>query len=770
MSQISVNQRSASDYENVSYHNASGELAVPFEVVEVEAEWEGEEEEEEGGWSNQGGICSEISTILSKTDDELLREDLEEMGLESAYRAFNGATPSVELFAAKFRSGSYQNIILLMGPYASLPPLPDNSKTLDKKRTSNSPPPPPPPPPPAKAPPPTPPASISLPFSLEMEKRLQRWRVMRFESQEAVTEGLTAGASGDVNGGVCEVASDPDDDEATVAAAAADLRVVLHNHYVSYFCEPLLGGLYAALRDEGLASLRDAFNESVYRRNPGLLCEIWRNCWPSSTASSAPASSSPTYATCRPLLSHIFTRLLNEAGVLLRVYTTNIDGLERTAGCPRSKVIELGGTFGSARCIECGKEHMATFMKEKLQKNQRPTCSFKPCKGLIKPDVVFSGASRRVPHTSLVSSDLEACDCIIGIGLSGGVLPTEWSTPDEKSPLRENSSDTLASKKSASSKGSNGSKKPAPKGKRTAPTGANVLSTAKTLLQDVKEDIPRVFLGCGDGHSATGDTNRDLHLHSPNPEDAILQLCVAAGLEKKVREDTASFPFAKRISNKLDHLLRSHESRCVLSSPQEKNGILKSTTIASQADFFPTPLKANQRGGNRGVPKRAFPSAVSNQTVHESPKKREKRPPCGALRGIGAGDLNKTIISAPRSAPQGAKRSASAVNVHKAGGGGGGNHSPNSVKPVSAPSGSTFVTHRRVRFADEMLFDEPMVLSPETSPSIATTLSPQFQGESTFLPSPNSHDLLSTPVLPPLGTPVMTGLEGIEYGFGLNKI
>ncbi|XP_074193148.1 NAD-dependent protein deacetylase sirtuin-3, mitochondrial isoform X7 [Rhinolophus sinicus] len=55
----------------------------------------------------------------------------------------------------------------------------------------------------------------------------------------------------------------------------------------------------------------------------------------------------------RPNVTHYFLRLLHDKGQLLRLYTQNIDGLERASGIPASKLVEAHGSFASATCIVC---------------------------------------------------------------------------------------------------------------------------------------------------------------------------------------------------------------------------------------------------------------------------------------------------------------------------------------------------------------------------------------------------------------------------------
>ena len=43
--------------------------------------------------------------------------------------------------------------------------------------------------------------------------------------------------------------------------------------------------------------------------------------------------------------------------IFYRHYTQNIDGLEFKAGLPEEKLIEAHGSFRTAHCIKCKKEH-----------------------------------------------------------------------------------------------------------------------------------------------------------------------------------------------------------------------------------------------------------------------------------------------------------------------------------------------------------------------------------------------------------------------------
>jgi hypothetical protein len=89
-----------------------------------------------------------------------------------------------------------------------------------------------------------------------------------------------------------------------------------------------------------------------------------------------------------PTPAHYFIKLLNDKGLLLRNYTQNIDTLERCAGIPADVLVEAHGSFATAHCIKCKKEHAHEWVKEHVFAQTIPRCT--ACsEGLVKPDIVF---------------------------------------------------------------------------------------------------------------------------------------------------------------------------------------------------------------------------------------------------------------------------------------------------------------------------------------------------------------------------------------------
>lgn len=124
----------------------------------------------------------------------------------------------------------------------------------------------------------------------------------------------------------------------------------------------------------------------------------------------------------RPTLSHSFISLLNKKGRLLKLFTQNIDCLEREAGVPADKIVEAHGSFATQRCIECQTEFPDDRMKEMVQKMEVPHCTRKVCDGLVKPDIVFFGEA--LPESFHRNRSLPAkADLAIIMGTSLTVQP-----------------------------------------------------------------------------------------------------------------------------------------------------------------------------------------------------------------------------------------------------------------------------------------------------------------------------------------------------------
>ncbi|XP_054432810.1 NAD-dependent protein deacetylase sirtuin-3, mitochondrial isoform X2 [Pteronotus mesoamericanus] len=122
----------------------------------------------------------------------------------------------------------------------------------------------------------------------------------------------------------------------------------------------------------------------------------------------------------RPNAIHYFLRLLHDKGLLLRLYTQNIDGLERASGIPGSKLVEAHGSFASATCTVCGKPSPGEGFWAAVMEDRVPRCA--ACTGVVKPDVVFFGEA--LPERFFLHMvDFPTADLLLILGTSLKVEP-----------------------------------------------------------------------------------------------------------------------------------------------------------------------------------------------------------------------------------------------------------------------------------------------------------------------------------------------------------
>ncbi|KAL1602298.1 Sir2 histone deacetylase Hst2 [Nothophoma quercina] len=135
-------------------------------------------------------------------------------------------------------------------------------------------------------------------------------------------------------------------------------------------------GLYANLERLNLPHPEAVFELSFFRDNPLPFYTLAQELYPGKY---------------RPTITHSFINLLHEKGLLLKLFTQNIDCLEREAGVPGDKIIEAHGSFAD-------------------------------CNGLVKPKIVFFGEQLPAEFFDNRDKPAEADLCII-LGTSLSVHP-----------------------------------------------------------------------------------------------------------------------------------------------------------------------------------------------------------------------------------------------------------------------------------------------------------------------------------------------------------
>ncbi|MCJ1395851.1 Sir2 histone deacetylase Hst2 [Xylographa bjoerkii] len=166
-------------------------------------------------------------------------------------------------------------------------------------------------------------------------------------------------------------------------------------------------GLYANLARLNLPYAEAVFDISYFRNNPLPFYMLAHELYPGNF---------------RPTIAHSFIRLLSDKGMLLKLFTQNIDCLEREAGVPNEKIVEAHGSFARQRCIECKTSYPDDLMKATVEKAEVPHCITPQCNGLVKPDIVFFG--EQLPEDFFTNHSLpSAADLCIVMGTSLSVQP-----------------------------------------------------------------------------------------------------------------------------------------------------------------------------------------------------------------------------------------------------------------------------------------------------------------------------------------------------------
>ncbi|XP_016310815.1 NAD-dependent protein deacetylase sirtuin-3-like [Sinocyclocheilus anshuiensis] len=133
-------------------------------------------------------------------------------------------------------------------------------------------------------------------------------------------------------------------------------------------------GLYANLAKYDIPYPEAIFNIDYFSDNPHPFFSLAKELFPGHHC--------PNYV-------HYFIRMLHQKGLLLRMYTQNIDGLEKLCGIPDDKLVEAHGSFATAACHLCYTPYPAEEAKQAIMNGNVPICTF--CAGAVKPNVVFFG-------------------------------------------------------------------------------------------------------------------------------------------------------------------------------------------------------------------------------------------------------------------------------------------------------------------------------------------------------------------------------------------
>ncbi|CAB4256200.1 similar to Saccharomyces cerevisiae YPL015C HST2 Cytoplasmic member of the silencing information regulator 2 (Sir2) family of NAD(+)-dependent protein deacetylases [Maudiozyma barnettii] len=114
----------------------------------------------------------------------------------------------------------------------------------------------------------------------------------------------------------------------------------------------------------------------------------------------------------KPSKFHLLMKLFQDKNRLHRIYSQNIDTLERESGICPEYVIEAHGSFAENICIECNRLYKRDVFKNKLkeyEKNPKDEnlARCEECDGLVKPNIVFFGEDLPRRFFENWDSDLE---------------------------------------------------------------------------------------------------------------------------------------------------------------------------------------------------------------------------------------------------------------------------------------------------------------------------------------------------------------------------
>lgn len=116
-------------------------------------------------------------------------------------------------------------------------------------------------------------------------------------------------------------------------------------------------GLYANVEKYNIPYPEAIFNIDYFSNDPQPFFSLAKALYPGSH---------------RPNYIHYFIRMLHHKGLLLRMYTQNIDGLEKVCGIPDDKLVEAHGSFATASCHLCYTPYPAEEAKVHLVIDLKP--------------------------------------------------------------------------------------------------------------------------------------------------------------------------------------------------------------------------------------------------------------------------------------------------------------------------------------------------------------------------------------------------------------
>lgn len=168
-------------------------------------------------------------------------------------------------------------------------------------------------------------------------------------------------------------------------------------------------GIYFKLKKYNLPYPEAVFESKYFKQNPEPFYSLIRELYPKKFV---------------PTTTHKFFKLLENKGLLTRIYTQNIDALEHLVHVSEDKIIEAHGTFQTNHCSKCQEKRDLVWFKNRMDTcSGVVTCDKLGCSGVIKPDLVLFGDSLPDRYFRNIKPDFKNCDLLIIMGTSLTVYP-----------------------------------------------------------------------------------------------------------------------------------------------------------------------------------------------------------------------------------------------------------------------------------------------------------------------------------------------------------
>lgn len=169
-------------------------------------------------------------------------------------------------------------------------------------------------------------------------------------------------------------------------------------------------GLYNNLQRFRLPKAECMFDLAYFQQHPEPFYELCKEMWPGKY---------------QPTICHHFLRMLADKGLLHRVYTQNIDSLEREAGLPPELVVAAHGNFDS--CHVVGDQYQEVPIEELQAALDGRDGGWQGLRerrgGLVKPGITFFGEELPRRFFAMREADMRECELLIVMGTSLVVDP-----------------------------------------------------------------------------------------------------------------------------------------------------------------------------------------------------------------------------------------------------------------------------------------------------------------------------------------------------------